>query len=188
MRRIVAASEVLVVGEFGLHQIKLLLTHNGRNLGHCHPLLRIREGMASMAPTNGNEGRLPMLRHPAAIAPDEHGTGVDRIGQDTTDGGLIPAPMPTGSRNLLPDEALGDPQQTLILLLVGDKHLCDDRGFGWLYPHPCRVARTARVHSIAIGRVSPGHQSTRLVLLLAASSHAFGNQATLILGHCSADL
>jgi hypothetical protein len=62
MSRIVAAGELQLVGQFGLHQIELPLTDNGRDLAHGYPLLLSSERMAPMTSANGNQGRLLMLR------------------------------------------------------------------------------------------------------------------------------
>lgn len=48
MRRIVAAGILLVLGQFCLHEIKLVLRDDGGNLSHGFPLLRSGGRMASM--------------------------------------------------------------------------------------------------------------------------------------------
>ncbi len=53
---IVAPSKLLIVGQFGLDQIKLFLGDDRGNLGHGSPLLLACLDMPSPAPTNGNQG------------------------------------------------------------------------------------------------------------------------------------
>jgi len=51
--RVVAASKLLVLSEFGLHSLKLLLANDRGNLSNCYPLLLRRLPMASPIMANG---------------------------------------------------------------------------------------------------------------------------------------
>src|SRR5258706_15816648 len=53
---IVAPSKLLIVGQFGLDQIKLFLVDDRGNLGHGSPLLLACLDMPSPTSTNGNQG------------------------------------------------------------------------------------------------------------------------------------
>ena len=156
MSRIVAASKLLVVYKLCLHEIKLFLRDDGGNLSHGFPLVRPGGWMTSMIVTNGSQSRLPMTCSGYTVATKKDRSGIDRIAQDATHGRLIPAQLPSGSRNFLTHQELGQPNQTLMFLLIALKHLSHHRCLGWLHPHACGVAWARGIDAISIGRQGRG--------------------------------
>ncbi|GHO61149.1 hypothetical protein KSC_000410 [Ktedonobacter sp. SOSP1-52] len=81
MGLIVTTGELLVVGQLRLHLIELLLAYDGGNVGHCHPLRGVSQRVSALAAmSHGDKRRLPMPRRGTAIATNENGSRVDRIG------------------------------------------------------------------------------------------------------------
>ena len=152
MSRIVAAGKLLVVRKLGLYQIKLFLRDNGWNLSDRFPLLRSGGGMTSMIVPNRSQSRLPMMGSGDAVTTKKDRSRIDRIAQDPTHGRLIPAHLPSGVGNLLTHQVLGQANQTVLFPLIPLKHLRHHRRLGWLHPHACRIAWTAGIEAISIGR------------------------------------
>src|SRR6266567_3707178 len=138
IRRIVAASKLLIVRKLRLHQIKLCLGDDGRNLSDRFPLLWFGGGMTSMIVSNGPQSRLSVTSSGDTVATKKDRSRIDRIAQDTTHGRLIPAHLPSGSGDLLLDQGLGQGNQTLVFLLIALKQLSYHCCLGWLDPHACR--------------------------------------------------
>lgn len=141
-----------------------------------------------MTAPNWHQRRLSQLCRGCPVAPDGDGAGGDGISHDSAHGRLIPAQTPTGALNLLGHELFGEAYHTLSLVLVASKQLCSHCRLGWFQPHPCWITRPRRIHAVAIGRMRPGQQTSRLVLLLSSPSHAFSNQTAFIFGDSSTNL
>jgi hypothetical protein len=60
MRRIVAASELLIVSQFLLNEVKLLLTHDGWYLGHGDPLFTRSVRMTTMVSPDRSQRRVAL--------------------------------------------------------------------------------------------------------------------------------
>src|SRR6266567_885630 len=156
MSCIVATGILLVLCKLCLHEIKLVLRDDGGNLSHSFPFVWSSGGMASMIVTPGTQGRLSMTRSSDTIATNKNRSGVDRIAQNAPHRRLIPPPFPSGGRDLLTHQILGQPNQTLMVLVIALKQFRDHRRLGWLHPHACRVTGTERIDAIAIGRLRRG--------------------------------
>src|SRR5258708_35777760 len=99
MGRVVAAGELLVVRELGLHRIKLLLTHHGWHLGDGDPLLWLSERMSPMASPNWRQRRLPLKGQGGTAAPRVTRSRVHRDGHSSPPPRLAPTSDTRCSRN-----------------------------------------------------------------------------------------
>ncbi len=185
---IVAASILLVVGKLALHQIKLFLRDNRRNIGYRFPLLRLGGRMTSVVVTDWSQSGLPMLCSGDSIATNIDGSCVNRIAQDATHRGSIPAQLPCGSGNFLFKQGLGQPDQTLVFLLISLEQIRHHSSLRRFHPHTCRVTRMLGIDPIAIRRGGPGQQEYHSKLLLTTASHAFSDQAAFVFGYRATDL
>src|SRR5258708_6263969 len=104
---IVASGKLLIVRQFCLDQIKLLLTDNRGNLGHRGPLLLGGLGMSSPASANGNERRVPPTCLSRTTSPNVNCSCVDGIGENASNGCLVPPRSSTRTRDAQIHEVLG---------------------------------------------------------------------------------
>src|SRR6266566_4351861 len=101
MGSVVATSELLVVCELRLYEVKLLLAHDGWHLGDGDPLLWGSEAMSPTPSPNRGQWRVPLMRRCDSAAPDVDRSRVDRVGHNSPHTGLIPATATGWARNLL---------------------------------------------------------------------------------------
>src|SRR3972149_5555200 len=129
MGSVIAAGNLLVVGQLGLDLLKLLQLNDSWNIRNRDPFFRGDWSMASIWPANWMGGRTAQARLDHAGTSHENSTGIRGIGQDTSCGCCVPVFATLGCRDTHFIQMLDQSVEGSVFLQIKCKHLTHDRRF-----------------------------------------------------------
>ena len=124
---------------------------------------------------NREQRRVALAGRRWTTASEINGSGVDWIGENASDGGLIPAQVPTGSGDLERAELFGYRFQARFLFQIAGKEVRDHRHLSGLQADPGGITWMHRIHPEAVRRMGPREQPSSLILLEPPPSHPLGD-------------
>jgi hypothetical protein len=185
---VVSSCHLAIIGQPLLGAIELLLADDGGHRCDRDPLGRVRDPLGPLTASQRQQGGAAPLGGMRAEAIGKDLTEVDGIGEHASQGRGAPGPVTPGRRNAQPLQPLDQGEDRRTVVGEPSEQVTDDGGFGFVQPHPSRVAGPLGIKPVAIGRPRPGQEGSGAQLAQTTPAHALGNQSALILGHGAADL
>jgi hypothetical protein len=185
---VIAAGNLLVVGQFGLDQFKLLQFNDDWNVCNGDPFFRRDWGMAPVWPTNWMGSGTAQARFDHTGAPNINSAGIRGISQDTSRGGCVPVFTSLWRKDTHSIQMLDQSVEGSVFLQIKCEHLTHDRRFRFVDRDFGGISRVIWIDLIPINRLGPGQQNPSPVFSLTPATHPVGNQDAFILCNRASDL
>ena len=188
MGRVIAAGNLLVVGQLDLDLFKLLHFNDSWNICNWDPFFRGDWSMAPVWPANWMGGRTAQARLDHAGTSYVNSAGIGGIGQDTSCGGCAPvfASLGCGDSHFI--QMLDQTIEGRIFLQVKCKHLTHDRCFRLVDRDLGGISGAIWIDLVPINWLGPGQQYPSSVFSLTPATHPVSNQGAFVLGNRTSDL
>ena len=180
MGSVIAAGNLLIVGQLGLDLLKLLQLNNSWNIRNRDPFFLWNLGMASIWPANWMGGRTAQARLDHAGTSYVNSTGIRGIGQDTSCGCCVPVFATLGCRDTHFIQMLDQSVEGSVFLQIKCKHLTHDRRFRFVDRNFGGVSGVIWIDLKPINRFSPRQQNPGPVFSLTPATHPVSNQSTFV--------
>jgi hypothetical protein len=188
MGSVIAAGNLLVVGQLGLDLLKLLQLNNGWNICNRDPIFRWDWSMASVWPAHWMGGRTAQARLDHAGTSYINSTGIRGISQDTSCGCCVPVFATLGCRDTHFIQMLDQSVEGSVFLQIKCKHLTHDRRFRFVDRNFGRISGVIWIDLKPINRFSPRQQNPGPVFSLTPATHPVSNQGTFVFRNRTSDL